>query len=105
MGIAIATFALVLLLMLSYVAAWNHRVPYLCVFVAGAVAVAVSCDTALSPLFTESTLRGAERFLEVGPAFILCASILVGYAYAWKRKLFHLLVCLGLAFATICLGW
>ena len=106
MDIAIASIALVGLILMSYVCAWNHLAAYMAMFLVGAIAVAVFCDTALSGLFnTDEGLRGLDRFLEVGPSFILGASIVVGYYYAWKRMVFHVVVCLGLAAATICLGW
>lgn len=106
MDIAIASMALVGLILLSYISAWNHMAAYMALCLVGAIAVAVFCDTALSGLFnTDDGLKGLDRFLEVGPSFILGASIVVGYYYAWKRMVLHVVVCLGLAAATICLGW
>ncbi len=91
--------------MLSYVGAWNHHVPMLLACLIGAIAVSVFCDTALTPLFERSGAVGMERFLEVGPAFILGASVVVCYWYAWKRMILHVMVCVLLAAATIVLGW
>ena len=53
----------------------------------------------------DTVLRGWDRFVDIGPALILAGSLFVGYVYAWKRALFHVLVCLALAAGTICLGW
>ena len=57
------------------------------------------------PLVEDTILRGCGRFVDIRPAIILAASLFVGYIYAWKRALFHVLVCLALAAGTICLGW
>ena len=105
MDVALASVVLVGLFVMSYVSAWNHMASFMVASLVGAIGVAVFCDTALTPLFADSTADGVERFFEVGPSFILAASIAVGYVYAWKRKLFHVLVCVGLATVTICLGW
>ena len=105
MDVAVASIALVGLILMSYLCAWNHMAAYMMMFIVGAIAVAVFCDTALSWLFADPGLRGVDRFLAVGPSFILGASIAVGYYYAWKRMVLHDAVCLGLAAATICLGW
>ena len=105
MTVAIASLALVLLLVLSYLGAWSHRLPMLVLCLIGAIAVAVFCDTALTPLLVPSGATGLERFLEVGPAFILGASVVVCYYYAWKRMIMHVMVCVLLAAATIVLGW
>lgn len=105
MDIAIASVALLALFATSYVCAWNHQPLIMAVSLVGAVAVAVCCDTALSPLVEETILRGWDRFVHIGPALILAGSLAIGYIYAWKRMLFHVLVCLALAAGTICLGW
>lgn len=105
MDIAVASVALIALFAVSYVSAWNHAPLIMVVSLVGAVVVAVCCDTALSPLVEDTILRGWDRFVDIGPALILAGSLFVGYIYAWKRALFHVLVCLALAAGTICLGW
>jgi len=105
MDIAISSIALVMLILVSYISAWSHMPAYTIACIVGAIAVAVFCDTALSPLFETSSSTGAERFMEVGPAFILAASLAMGYFYAWKRRLTHVLLCLGIAATSIVLGW
>ena len=105
MDIAIASIALLALFAMSYICAWNHQPLIMAASLVGAVAVAVCCDTALSPLVEDTVLRGWDRFVDIGPALILAGSFFVGYVYAWKRALLHVLVCLALAAGTICLGW
>ena len=105
MDIAIASIALLALFAMSYICAWNHQPLIMAASLVGAVAVAVCCDTTLSPLVEDTVLRGWDRFVDIGPALILAGSLFVGYVYAWKRALLHVLVCLALAAGTICLGW
>lgn len=105
MDVAVASISLIALFAMSYICAWNHIPLLMAASLVGAIAVAVFCDTALSPLVEDTILRGWDRFVDIGPAVILAASLFVGYIYAWKRALFHVLVCLVLAAGTICLGW
>ena len=105
MDIAISSIALVVLILVSYSFAWSHMPAYMVASIVGAIAVAVFTDTALSPLFESSTSTGVERFMEVGPAFILASSLTVGCWSAGKRRLPHVLLCLGIAATSIVLGW
>ena len=105
MDVAVASIALIALFAMSYICAWNHIPLLMAASLVGAIAVAVFCDTAQSPRVEDTILRGWDRFVDIGPAVILAASLFVGYIYAWKRALFHVLVCLALAAGTICLGW
>ena len=105
MGIAIPSIILFAFILAGIVCAWKHMFAHMLVCIMGAMAVAVFCDTALSPLFAPSVSQGMDRVMEVGPAFILGASLVAGYWSAVRHNLSHVLLCLGLAATSIVLGW